>query len=148
MGTVNRAHGLRGEVVVKLVTDRVERVAVGSVLRTSRGVLRVAESRPFKDRHLVRFEGATTREDAEALAGLSLLAEPIDDPDELWVHELVGCTVRDVAGSEYGVVEAVQENPAADLLVLESGALVPVVFVTELRDGVITIDPPAGLFEL
>jgi hypothetical protein len=38
-------------------------------------------------------------------------------------------------------------NPAADLLELEGGALVPVVFVTAWADRVVTIDPPVGLFE-
>jgi 16S rRNA processing protein RimM len=43
-------------------------------------------------------------------------------------------------------------NPAADLLELESGALVPVSFVTSVEHTavgtLITIDPPEGLFEL
>ena len=40
------------------------------------------------------------------------------------------------------------DNPAADLLELESGALVPASFVVSIADGVVTIDPPGGLFEL
>ena len=43
---------------------------------------------------------------------------------------------------------AVEANPAHDLLVLDSGALVPMVFVVEQRDGVVVIDPPDGLFDL
>jgi 16S rRNA processing protein RimM len=90
----------------------------------------------------------STREAAEALAGTALLAEPIDDPDALWVHELVGTLVVDTKGTEYGRCLAVLENPAHDLLELESGALVPIVFVKQLVDGIVTIDPPDGLFEL
>lgn len=42
-----------------------------------------------------------------------------------------------------------QENPAADLLVLESGALVPVVFVIDGPvDGTVHVEVPDGLFEL
>jgi 16S rRNA processing protein RimM len=48
---------------------------------------------------------------------------------------------------ERGRVESVQANPAADLLVLDSGALVPMVFVVEVGPGRIVVDPPAGLFE-
>jgi 16S rRNA processing protein RimM len=48
-----------------------------------------------------------------------------------------------------GVVTAVQANPAADLLVLDSGALVPVVFVVSgPEDGEVLVDVPDGLFEL
>jgi hypothetical protein len=39
-------------------------------------------------------------------------------------------------------------NPASDLLELDSGALVPVVFVVEQASGRVTIDPPEGLLEL
>ena len=42
----------------------------------------------------------------------------------------------------------VESNPASDLLVLDSGALVPVVFVTGHAPGHVTIDPPEGLFDL
>jgi 16S rRNA processing protein RimM len=43
----------------------------------------------------------------------------------------------------------VQDNPAADLLVLDDGALVPVVFVVGgPEDGVVHVDVPDGLFEL
>jgi 16S rRNA processing protein RimM len=46
-------------------------------------------------------------------------------------------------------VVSVQANPAHDLLVLDSGALVPVVFVVgEPADGRLRIDPPQGLFDL
>ena len=50
------------------------------------------------------------------------------------------------------VVEAVEANPASDLLVLDTGALVPLVFVVGQATGadgvVVTIDPPAGLLDL
>ena len=78
-----------------------------------------------------------------------LLAEPIDDPDTLWIHELIGCRVRSQDGVDRGVVESVQANPASDLLVLDSGALVPLRFVVgEPADGVIAVDVPDGLFDL
>lgn len=149
VGRITKAHGLRGEVVVVLTSDRDERVAAGSVLDTDRGPLTVLASRPHQDRWIVSFRGVTGREDAEALRGLVLRAEPIDDPDVMWVHEVIGCTVRTVDGVERGVVESVLDNPAADLLVLDTGALVPVVFVESGPDGgVIVVDTPDGLFEL
>ena len=57
--------------------------------------------------------------------------------------------MRSVDGVDRGVVTAVQANPAADLLVLDSGALVPVVFVVGgPADGEVLVDVPDGLFEL
>jgi len=147
VGRVVRAHGLRGEVVVDLVTDRPERVAVGAELGTRDATLTVMASRPHQHRWLVTFAGVTDRAGAEALAGTVLYAEPIDVPDALWVHELVGTTVVETKGTVRGRVVAVIDNPAHDLLELETGALVPMVFVVSCAGGVTTIDPPEGLFE-
>jgi 16S rRNA processing protein RimM len=147
VGRVVRAHGLRGEVLVHLVTDIESRWAPGSVLSSDSGPLTVESSRPHQGRVLVMFAGVTDRTGAEALAGVVLRAEAVADPDALWVHELIGSTVREVGGTERGVVVEVQANPAHDLLVLDDGALVPTVFVVTCEDGVTVIDPPEGLFE-
>lgn len=149
VGTIDRAHGVRGEVIVHLTTNRAERLTPGAVLLTERGTLRVAAARTHKHRWIVRFEGVDDRDTAEELAGLVLRAEPLEDPDALWVHELVGCRVRDRTGTERGRVVAVEINPASDLLVLDTGALVPLRFLVEGPEaGCVVVDPPTGLFEL
>ena len=145
MGTVARAHGLHGEVVVALVTDRVERLYPGSVLACEAGELTVVSARPHLGRWIVAFDGVAGREAAEALAGLALAAPPLEDPDAFWVHELVGRTVVGVDGTVHGEVVAVEANPASDLLVLAGGGLVPLRFVVDRRDGRVVVDPPAGL---
>ena len=115
-----RAHGLRGEVVVDMISDRPERVASGAVLTRPRGIW-------WSPRHGA--PGAL----AGALRGLStgartpmhlrdcvLWATPIDDDHGALgarAHRLSGASISD--GVERGVVESVQDNPAADLLVLD-----------------------------
>ena len=101
----------------------------------------------------MQFEGLLDRNAAEAWRGTVLRAEASDEPlgddgDGLWVHELIGATVVLVDGTEVGTVTEVQANPASDLLVLDTEALVPVVFVTGHEPGRVTIDPPEGLFDL
>ena len=59
----------------------------------------------------------------------------------------IGAEVRDRSGATSGASSAVEANPAHDLLVLDGGALVPMVFVVEQRDGVVVVDPPEGLLE-
>ncbi len=147
VGRVVKPHGLQGEVNVKLITDRDERLAPGTVLHTGDGTLEVVASRPHQAGFLVTFGGVVDREGAEALRGVTLLAPPLDDPDALWVHQLIGADVVDVEGGAHGRVMAVEANPASDLLVLESGALVPLVFVVERSAAQVVIDPPAGLFD-
>jgi 16S rRNA processing protein RimM len=148
VGRIDKPHGLRGELVVSLSTNRTERLEPGSVLHTVDRVLTVESSRPNGHRYLVRFTGVRSREDADSLHGAVLTAEAIDDPDELWVHDLLGAEVVGVDGATLGVVESVLDNPASDLLVLASGALVPTIFVVEFDGSRVLIDPPAGLFDI
>ncbi len=148
IGRITKPHGVRGDVIVSLITDRLERVATGAELSTKKGPLIITASRPHHGGFIVTFDGCNSREAAEALAGTVLSAAPLDDPDALWVHELIGTSVVDTQGVDHGKVVMVLENPAHDLLELEDGALVPVVFVKSCIDGITTIDPPDGLFDL
>ena len=148
VGRIGRAHGIKGDVFVDLTTDRTERVQVGSRLFGAGRWLVITASSRSGERWRVHFDGVDDRSAAEALTGVVVSAEPIDDPDVLWVHQLIGASVVEVDGTERGRCVSVVDNPAADLLELDSGALVPVTFVTDVTGGRITIDPPDGLFEL
>ena len=150
VGRVGRAHGLRGEVHVVAVTNRSERFASGSRLFVGERVLEVQSSRPSGCGWVVQFTGVNDRDAAEALRGLTVTGDAMGAaPDgELWVHEVIGAEVRDRTGARIGVVDAVQANPAHDLLVLDSGALVPMVFVVEQEPGVVVVDLPDGLLDL
>ncbi|MFP5320484.1 MAG: ribosome maturation factor RimM [Acidimicrobiia bacterium] len=146
VGTIAKPLGLKGEVVVRLLTDREERLAPGSVLETDRGPLTVVEAHPHQNRWRVRFEGFHRREDVEPLHGLVLRAEPVDDPDVWFVHDLIGKPVALGDGTVVGTCTSVVDNPAHDLLELDGGQLVPLPFVVEVGD-VIEIDPPEGLLD-
>ncbi len=145
-----KPHGIRGEVIVALLTDRAERVEAGVVLvgAADHRQFEIVTSRPHQGRYIVTFAGVADRTEAESLRGTLLLAEPLDDPDALWVHDLVGAELVDAAGVSHGTVESVQENPAADLLVLTDGRLVPVNFVVSHEPGRVVVDAPEGLFDL
>jgi 16S rRNA processing protein RimM len=151
VGRIDKAQGLRGEVVVTLTTTETTRIDPGSELLAGERVLVVESSRPHHHRWVVHFEGIFSRESAEPLAGLVLRAEApvVTDPDDLWVHELVGSAVVERDGTPRGTVESVQENPASDLLVLDTGALVPLTFLVERDgDGRLVVEVPTGLFDL
>ncbi|MDE0652888.1 MAG: ribosome maturation factor RimM [bacterium] len=152
VGRVDRPHGIKGEVVVSLVTNRTERLSPGAELQAAEGPLVVRRARPFERRWVVAFEGYRDRDAAEGLRGAVLLAAPLEDPEEFWVHRLIGAEVVCDAGVARGRVTAVQANPASDLLVLDSGALVPLTFLVSVEGTGeatrILVDAPAGLFEL
>jgi 16S rRNA processing protein RimM len=150
VGRIGRAHGLRGEVHVVAVTNRPERFAPGSQLFVGERELVVESSRPSGSGWVVQFAGVRDRDAAEALRGLTVLGDASGEAPEgeLWAHEVIGAEVRDRAGARIGRVDAVQANPAHDLLVLDTGALVPMVFVVEHEPGVVVVDLPDGLLDL
>jgi 16S rRNA processing protein RimM len=150
VGQVVKPHGLRGDVIVSLATNRDERVAPGSVLTTDDGrTMKVLRSSPHQGRFIVTFEGLSGIDDAESARGTQLFAPPLDDPDALWIHELIGAEVEDVTGRVLGTVESVEANPASDLLVLDGGALIPLRFVVANEPGMrVTVELPDGLLDL
>jgi len=152
VGRIAKAHGIRGEVLVALTGNRTERVAPGAVLATKSGrQLHVVYATAHQGKWIVAFEGVRTRTEAEALHAEALFAEAIDDPDTLFVHDLIGCTVVDIAtGDAVGTVESVESNPASDLLVLDGGGLIPVRFVVEHDRSAsrLVVDMPEGLLDL
>lgn len=147
VGRIVKPHGIKGEVIVELVTNRPERLDAGSVLSADIGDLLVVRATPHQQRWIVAFEGVADRNRAEELRDTVLRAEPLDGEDEtLWVHELIGAVVYDVNGLFYGRVAEVEANPASDLLVLPQG-LVPLTFVVRQDLGRVVIDPPQGLID-
>jgi 16S rRNA processing protein RimM len=112
IGSVVRAHGVRGEVVVAVTTDEPQdRYVTGSVLETdpaTAGPLTIEGLRLHTssglDRLLVAFEGVEDRDAAERLRGVKLLVdaddiEPSDDPDEFHDFQLIGLAVHVRPGS-------------------------------------------------
>ena len=131
-----------------LSTDVDDRLQPGTVVHTDRGDLRVDRSTRHKEGWVVAFAGFTDRDAAEQLRGVVLRAEAVDDPDALWVHELIGSDVVDQHGNVVGRVREIEANPASDLLVLDTGALIPTVFVTASERGRVSVDVPEGLLDL
>lgn len=150
VGRLVKPHGLRGEVIVSLSTNRPERAAKDSVLYAADGrSWRVLRSSSHKGRFIVTLEGVHGIDAAESLRDTVLFAPPLDDPDALWVHELIGSEVVDPEGVILGTVVSIQANPASDLLVLEAGGLIPLHFVVSNDPGVrVVVDIPDGLLDL
>jgi 16S rRNA processing protein RimM len=155
IGRITKPHGLQGEVLVSLTTTETSRLAPGAVLRAGDRELVVLRSQVHGQRWIVEFDGLASREAAESVQGTVLRAEPKSsaddgDDDALWVHELIGTSVIDLDGRALGQIVTVHDNPASDLLELDSGALVPLRFVVggieHGPDGpTLRIDPPEGL---
>ncbi len=148
VGRVAKAHGLRGELELAFTTDLVaERTASGAQLWIGGNAFTVESARPHKQHQLVVLTGIRTREAAESLRGKAILAERIDDPDLVFVHEVIGLHLVDQHGTDHGQVASVIDNPASDLMELTDGRLVPFAFLVEVDDVRVLVNIPAGLLD-
>lgn len=161
VGRIEKVHGLRGEVVVSLVSNMVEaRTAPGARFLAAGEWLTVAVARRHKNKWLIGFDGVISREGAEALRGRTLLAEPLPssavgdgEADGFatevvaFVHELIGLRLVDQHGTDHGQVVSVLENPAADLLELPDGRLVPLSFYQSHDETTVLVEVPVGLLD-
>lgn len=157
-GEIGKPHGMAGDVYVMRISDDPRRFEPGASLTHEDGrVLTVAGSRVHRDRFLVRFEGISSREDAEQLRGALYVdtSETRDLADgEYWEADLIGCAVVLADGTEVGEVSDIVTRPVQDLLAVttpQGERLVPFVdeIVTEVdpRARRVVIDPPAGLLD-
>jgi 16S rRNA processing protein RimM len=155
---VVRAHGIKGDVLIKPLTERVDRFAAGATLflgETSL-VATVRAVRSHNDGLILSLAEISDRNGAEALAKSTLTIDAAArrdlEPGEYWPDELVGLEVVGAAGEALGTVTDVVLGDAQDRLVVTGplGERVEVPFVAALvgepHDGVIRIDPPIGLF--
>lgn len=158
VGTIGRAHGLRGEVTVHVRTDEPERrFAPGAPLTVAGRPRTVASARWHSGTLLLTLDKVTDRTAAEALRGQELWASvPADeapaDEGEYWDRQLVGLAVLDAAGAVAGTITDVLHLPAHDTLVVDTAAgerLIPfvdaLVPVVDLEAGHVQVADVDGL---
>lgn len=167
VGRVLRPHGLRGDVVVEVLSDVPERLAPGSRLAAVADTeaqaapaieLEVAASRAHGAGRLLRFAGRADRDAVEELRGLWLTVEraavPAPPEGTYYHYQLVGCRVRDAEAGELGeVVDLVEDGGGLLLLVSDGARQVPVPFVAsflaevDVAGGRIELALPPGFLE-
>jgi 16S rRNA processing protein RimM len=107
----------------------------------------VQACKPQGDRWLVTFASITDRNAAEQLVNHDVFAQPIADPEVVWVHEIIGLEVREKDGTSRGTCVAVIDNPAHPIMELDGGWLVPTIFIVSREVDHVVIDAPEGLFD-
>lgn len=162
VGKLRRPHGIRGEIVMEMLTDFPERFRAGAVVYVGprRVPLTLRSVRPHRDRLLVAFEGYENRSQVEALRNL-LVAVPSDEvppPEEgeIYLHQLLGLRVVTDEGMPLGRLVEILETGANDVYIVEpegGGAeiLLPaideVVLHIDLERGEMTVHLLEGLLE-
>lgn len=130
IGRIVRAHGIKGEVSVTVLTDFPERfgstewVYVGN--ETDADAYRLQSHRWHKNNVLLTLDGVTDRTHAQQLTG-QLVQVPMADAVPLpegsyYVYQLVGLQVFTTAGEPLGTVVDIFETGANDVLVVQNEA--------------------------
>lgn len=160
---IGAAHGLRGEVRLQIFTEEPDAIFQYGQLESgdSTKKFRVASLRPAKGHYVAKLEGVNDRNAAELLTNIELFVSrdklpKIEGEGEYYHADLIGLRVEDKAGKSYGVVIAVRNFGASDLIEVavppqKTGTLIPFIdqFVPEvdLSAKRLIIEPAPGLFD-
>ena len=158
LGRFGAPHGVRGEIRLQSFTG--DPLAIGGygALTDKSGAktFKLHSVRPQgKDMLVARVEGVSERSGAEALTGVELYIPrerlPPPDEDEFYLADLIGLRAETRAGETIGMVVALRNFGAGDILEISPAAggetlmfpftkaVVPVVSVAE---GRVVIEPP------
>ncbi|WP_409455674.1 ribosome maturation factor RimM [Paracoccus sp. (in: a-proteobacteria)] len=154
VGAIAGAFGVQGEVRLKSFCTIPEDIATYGPLWTENGgqSFSVRLTRPVTGGLGARIVGVETREDAEALKGVTLWVDrtalPSLPDDEFYHADLIGLEVYDGSGVLLGRVRAIYDHGAGDILEIAgphpmmlpfTRAFVPTV---DLAAGRMIADPP------
>ena len=150
LAAVAGAHGVGGEVRLKLFAEGLDSLKRHKALHAGERVLTITSVRPGSAGAIARFAEIADRGAAEALRG-TLLTVPRDAlpplaEGEYYHADLLGLACVDAAGAALGTVVAVENFGAGDLLEVEKPdgkrALIPFrPDMADLVDGRIVADP-------
>lgn len=150
LAAIAGAHGVKGEVRLKLFSESVESIARHEEVYVAGVKRRLIFVREAGKTAVARFEGFADRSAAEALRGalveVDRSALPPLKQGEYYHADLIGLPAVDAEGRALGVVVAVENYGAGDLLEIEEAggkrSLIPFrEGVADLAEGQIVVDP-------
>ncbi len=160
VGRIVGAHGIRGEIKVKQLTDFPERFAPGSRLYVGEEAFQreVIASRPHRGMLLVKLSGLSDRNAVEHLRGKYLFIDREEamelEEDAYYEDELVGLTVETMEGELLGELMEIMWTGANEVYIVQGPrgeALIPaiaqVVQEVDLEAGVMRVKLLPGLVD-
>jgi len=150
LAAVAGAHGVKGELRLKLFSDSVDSLSANRKLFVGGKEMRLLSVRPAGKGAVAQFDGVTDRSAAEALRGslveIDRAALPPLEEGEYYHADIVGLPAFDRDGIAVGRVIAVENYGAGDLLEIETEAgkrsLIPFKpGIADLEDSGVVLDP-------
>ncbi len=150
VGVLRRPHGLRGEMLMEVLTDFPQRLKprVTLLVGPQHKSMRLASVRGHNDGLLVRFEGIENPEEAGKYRGHTVFVRAEDRPPlpegEYYHHQVIGLRVVNEADEELGVLAEILQTGANEVYIVQrpekSDLLLPAI-----EEVILHIDPQAGL---
>ena len=149
LAAVAGAHGVKGEVRLKLFSDSVASLAQHAKVHVGGVEHRLLGVRDGGKTAIARFEGISDRSTVEALRGQLVEVDradlPLLDEGEYYHSDLIGLPCVDREGQAVGVVASVENFGAGDLLEIEfpNGRRSLIPFrdgIADLADGRVVVD--------
>ena len=150
LAAVAGAHGVKGELRLKLFTDSVDNLARHKSVYVGDAERKLESVRAGSSGAIARLAGITDRSAAEALRGslveVDRSALPPLNEGEYYHADMIGLECVDSGGGRVGSVVAVENYGAGDLLEIQAGdgktSLIPFKpGIADLQDGRILLDP-------
>ena len=150
LAAVAGAHGVKGELRLKLFSDSVESLSRHETVYVGGVERRLLSVRDGGNTAVAKIDGITGRSAAEALRGslveIDRSALPPLDDGEYYHVDLIGLCAVDTDGKHVGTVAAVENYGAGDLLEIEDEtgrkSLIPFrEGIADLQESRIVLDP-------
>ena len=150
LAAIAGAHGVKGEVRLKLFSDSVDGLAAHQIVHVGGSARRLLAVRAAGKGAVARFEGIADRWAAEGLRGSLVEIDrdtlpPLED-GEYYHVDIIGLAAFDREGNAVGTVVAVENYGAGDLLEVETKAgkrsLIPFkAGIADLEENGVVLDP-------
>ncbi len=160
IGIISKAHGVRGELIVQLLTDYPNTIKRGDILffdeectrRVEVGSIRLVEAKGERLYSLIKFKGIDNRDYAEKLNGTPVFRLKKDTPqlgeNQYWTDDLIGCKVYAEGDILIGIVVDVEklvynDNLAVRIDNYESGMVKAdnkILYIPVIKDYIETIN--------
>jgi 16S rRNA processing protein RimM len=164
LGAIRKPHGVRGEASVEPWTEferfsEVHDVTLVSADESQTRDVKIEAARAHAGRALLKFAGIETPEEMALYRGWTIEIPESEarklDPDEYFLHDLIGLTLVDESGAERGRVIDAYEGGSGVLLEVERGAhKFDVPFAAEICKTIdipgkrIVVELPEGIDEI
>lgn len=161
MGKLRKPHGVRGEMVMTVLTEFPELLESGQKVYLGEDFHEqtVRSVRPHRDDLLIAFEGITDRDEVGYYRNTMLFMDEGDFPnlpeDEYYLHDLVGMEVVTDTGQSLGELKEILVTGANDVYLVQKGeereilipAIEEVVLEIDFDQGTVLVRPLPGLLD-